>query len=83
MLIYYDKREFVDKLFLSANSYIFCKKGTVDVLNPNNDFFFFYIGTKNFRQLFYCLGSKIGNFIHHMKPAVWSNSENLPLLLNH
>ena len=75
MLIYYDKREFVDKLFLSANSYIFCKKGTVDVLNPNNDFFYFFffiLGLK-ISDSFYWLGSKIGNFIHHMKPAVWSN----------
>ena len=69
------KKELVEKLFLSAHSCSFCKKGTMDALYPNNDFLFiFLILELKISDSFYCLGSKIGNFIHHMKPAVWSNS---------
>ena len=38
MLIYYDKKDFFDKLFLAAHSCSFLKNGTMDVLYPNKDF---------------------------------------------
>ena len=69
MLIYYDKKELVDKLFLA----------TVDVIYLNNDFLFIFLilGLVTLDS-FDCLGSKIGIFIQDMKPAVWSNSAKLP-----
>ena len=66
---------FFEKLFLAAQSCSFCKNGTVDVLYPNNDFFiYFLILGLDILESFDCLGSKIGNFIQGMKPAVWSDS---------
>ena len=47
----------------------------MDVLYPNNDFFiYFLILGLDILESFDCLGSKIGNFIQDMKPAVWSDS---------
>ena len=43
MLIYYDKKEFFEKLFLADHSCSFCKNGTMDVLYPNNDFLFIFL----------------------------------------
>ena len=40
MLIYYDKKESVEKLFLAAHSCRFVQNGTMDVLYHNNDFLF-------------------------------------------
>ena len=78
MLIYYDKKK-IFKLFLAAHSCSSRKNYTVDVSYPNNDFLFiFLILGLDILYSFDCLGSKIGNFIQDMKPAVWSNSAKLP-----
>ena len=52
MLIYYDKKEFFEKLFLATHSCSFCKNGIVDVIYLNKDFLFifFNIGTGHFGQ---------------------------------
>ena len=65
------KKEFFEKLLLAAHSCSFRKNGTVDVLYPNNDFLFILlILGQDILDSFDCLGSKIGNFIQDMKPAV-------------
>ena len=69
------KKEFFKKLFLAAHSCSFRKNGTVDISYPKNDFLFiFFILGLDISDNFDCLGSKIGNSIQDMKPAVWSNS---------
>ena len=75
MLKYYDKKLCFEKLFLAAHSCSSRKNYTVDVSYPNNDFFiYFFILGLDISDNFDCLGSKIGNSIQDMKPAVWSNS---------
>ena len=72
MLIFYDEKEFFKKYFYLPIHAVFVKM--VDVSYPNNHFFYFLILGLDISDIFDCLGSKLCNSIHDIKPAVWSNS---------